>query len=203
MGLVTLSPERATDPEILLPERVMGQESRLQEKVIGQVIQFPGTAMQQETHPKEKVMDLANHPEKAMGQETCPERAIVVLGKVTVQGTNQGQATVPGMLLLQEELTGRGQLRGRHMGQPLHIVDHLLKEEQDPHREDLMMQGPPRQGKHRLETSLIPTIFCEPKFRQLGHELFALPFSIDDSNNFCLFTLAKHHCNALNPFLPS
>jgi len=153
MGLVTLSPERATDPEILLPERVMGQESRLQEKVIGQVIQFPGTAMQQEIHPKEKAMDLANHPEKAMDQETCPERAIVVLGKVTVQGTNQGQATVPGMLLLQEELTGRGQLRGRHMGQPLHIVDHLLREEQAPHREDLMMQGPPRQD--------VPTLMRE------------------------------------------
>ena len=164
MGLVTLSPERATDPEILLPERVMGQESRLQEKVIGQVIQFPGTAMQQEIHPKEKAMDLANHPEKAMDQETCPERAIVVLGKVTVQGTNQGQATVPGMLLLQEELTGRGQLRGRHMGQPRPIVDHLLREEQAHHQEDLMMQGPPRQGKHRLETSLIPTIFVDLNF---------------------------------------
>ena len=142
MALVTLS-----DPEILLQERVMGQESHLQEKVTGQVIQFPGTAMQQEIHPKEKAMDLGNHPEKAMDQETCPERAIVVLGKVTVQGSNQGQATVPGMLLPQEELTDPVQLQGRHMGQPLHIVDHLPREEQPPHREDLMMQGPPHQGK--------------------------------------------------------
>ena len=199
MGLVNLSPERATDPETLLREIFMGQENHCQEKVTGQAIQFPGTAMQQETHPKEKVMDLANHPEKAMDQETCPERAIVVLGKVTVQGTNQGQATVPGMLLLQEELTGRGQLRGRHMGQPLHIVDHLLKEEQDPHREDLMMQGPPRQGKHRLETSLIPTIFVDLNFVSSVMSSLRYHFSF---TNFCLFTLAKHHCNALNPFLP-
>ena len=96
MGHVTLSPERATDPETLLREIVMGQESHLQEKVTGQVIQFPGTAMQQEIHPKEKAMDPANQPGKAMDQETYPERAIVVLGKATAQGTHQGLATVPG-----------------------------------------------------------------------------------------------------------
>merc|ERR1719458_1785981 len=48
---------------------------------------------------------------------------------------------------------GQGQLRGRHMGQPLHIVDHLLREGQAPHREDLMMQGPPRQD--------VPTLMRE------------------------------------------
>lgn len=94
--LVIRLPEIATDHEILLLERVMGQESYQQEKVTGQVIQFPGTAMQQGIHPKEKAMDLAIHPERAMDQETCPERAIVVLGKATAQGTNQGQATVLG-----------------------------------------------------------------------------------------------------------
>ena len=135
MGLVTLSPERATDPEILLQETVTGQESHLQEKAIGQVIQFLGTPMQQEIRPKEKAMDLANHPEKVMDlvnhrekimdQETCPERATAVPGKVTAQGTNQEQATVPEMPVLQEELMGQGQLRGRHMGQPQHIVDPL------------------------------------------------------------------------------
>ena len=124
MGLVTLPPERATDQENLLQERVMGQESHLQEKVTGQVIQFPETAMQQEINPKEKAMDLANHPERVMDQETCPERAIVVTGKGTAQGTNQEQATVPEMLLLQEEPMGQGQLQGRRgMGQPRHIVD--------------------------------------------------------------------------------
>jgi len=122
----------------------MGQESHLQEKVTGQVIHLPGRAMQQEIHPKEKAMDLANHPEKAMDQETCPERAIVVLGRVTTQGTNQEQATVQGMQLLQEGLMGQAQLQGRHMAQPLHM-DRLLKEVQDLHQEDLMMQGPPRQ----------------------------------------------------------
>lgn len=96
MGLVIRLPERATDPEILLLERVMDQESHQQEKVTGQVIQFPGTAMQQGIHPKEKAMDLVIHPERAMDQETCPERAIVVLGKATAQGTHQEQATVPG-----------------------------------------------------------------------------------------------------------
>ena len=111
--------------------------------------------MQQEIHPKEKAMDLANHPEKAMDQETCPERAIVVLGRVTTQGTNQEQATVRGMQLLQEGLMGQAQLQGRHMAQPLHM-DRLLKEVQDLHQEDLMMQGPPRQG---TEASLIPSIF--------------------------------------------
>ena len=168
MGLVTLSPERATDPEIPLQERVTGQESHLQEKVIGQVIQFLGTAMQQEIHPKEKAMDLGNHPEKVMDlvkhqekvmdQETCPERAIAVPGKVTAQGTNQEQATVPEMLLLQGELTGQGQLQGRHMAHPQHIVDRLQGEEQAPHREDLMMQGPPHQG---IKTSInIINIIC-------------------------------------------
>merc|ERR1711971_1086990 len=143
MGLVIRSPERATDlPEILLLERAMGQESHWQEKVTGQVIQFRGTAMQREIHPREKAMDLANHPEKAMDQETCPERAMVVLGKATAQGTNQGQATVPGMQLPQEELMGRGQLQERHMAQPQHTVVHLLREEQDHHQEDHMIQGP-------------------------------------------------------------
>ena len=96
MGLVIRLPERATDPEILLLERVMDQESHQQEKVTGQVIQFLGTAMQQGIHPKEKAMDLVIHPERAMDQETCPERAIVVPGKATAQGTHQGLATVPG-----------------------------------------------------------------------------------------------------------
>ena len=41
---------------------------------------------------------------------------------------------------------GQGQRQERHMAQPQHTVDHLLKEEQDPHREDLMMQGLPHQG---------------------------------------------------------
>ena len=151
MGLVNLSPERATDPETLLREIVMGQESHLQEKVTGQAIQFPGTAMQQEIHPKEKAMDPANQPGKAMDQETCPERAIVVQEKVTAQGTNHGQATVPEMLLPHEELMDPGQLQGRRMAQPRHTVDQLLGEELAPRREDLMMQSPPRQGKHCLK----------------------------------------------------
>ena len=151
MGLVSRLPERTTDPEILLLERVMDQESHQQEKITGQVIQFPGTAMQQGIHPKEKAMDLVIHPERAMDQETCPERAIVVLGRVTTQGTNQEQATVPGMQLLQEGLMGQVQLQGRRMAQPRHTVDRLLKEVQDLHQEDPMMQGPPRQGKHCLK----------------------------------------------------
>ena len=127
----------------------MGQESHWQEKVTGQVIQFPGTAMQREIHPKETAMDLANHPEKAMDQETCPERAIVVLGKA--QGTNQGQATAPGMQLIpQEELMGQGQLQERHMAQHQHTVDHLLREERDHPQDDPMMQGPPHQGNCNL-----------------------------------------------------
>ena len=40
----------------------------------------------------------------------------------------------------------QGQLPERHMAQPQHTADHLLKEEQDPHKEDPMMQGPPHQG---------------------------------------------------------
>ena len=96
MDLAIRLAEIATDPEILLLERVMDQESHQQEKVTGQVIQFPGTAMQQGIHPKEKAMDLVIHPERAMDQETCPERAIVVPGKATAQGTNQELATVPG-----------------------------------------------------------------------------------------------------------
>ena len=151
MGLVIRSPERATDlPEILLLERALGQESHWQEKVTGQVIQFLGTAMQQETPPKETAMDLANHPEKAMDQETCPERATVVLGKATAQGTNQGQATVPGMQPPQEELMDQGQLQERHMAQPQHTVVHLPREKQDHHQEDPMMQGPPLQGNCNL-----------------------------------------------------
>ena len=129
----------------------MGQESHWQEKVTGQVIQFRGTAMQREIHPREKAMDLANHPEKAMDQETCPERAIVVLGKATAQGTNQGQATVPGMQPPQEELMDQGQLQERHMARHQHTVDRLLREEQDHHPEDPMMQGPPHQGNCTLK----------------------------------------------------